>query len=173
MKKHFLKFFIATLVFITLAILLCQKTTATGELSDEKLTSISNHCSVIKDNLKNIQHEDSRIRVHLGSYYSAILSDFITPLNIALVNNNISNISLIESQTNFVAARAKFASDYINYQKDLEELVSIDCTTEPARFYNKLIITRNYRTKVADDVVALNDLVKKQIKLVTNLKESL
>ena len=142
-------------------------------LTSEQETSIKTHCAIIKDNLKNVQYDDSRVRVHLGRYYETILTDFIMPLNVVLVANNISNVDLIENQSDFTAARAKFASDYIVYQKGLEELVSIDCTVEPVRFYNKRMSVRKERAKVKADTVTLRQLTDKQVRLVMNLKGTL
>ena len=173
MKKPFAKIFAVALAILSSTSFFNFKTNAATELDDEKLTAISTSCSIIKDNIKTIQHEDSRIRIHLGGYYTAILSNFITSLNLILVRNNTPNTNLTENQTNYVAARSKFASDYIKYQKDLEELLTIDCVNEPAKFYDKLTATRENRAKVATDVTNLNSLVDKQLKLVKNLKEGL
>lgn len=165
---------IATLTAFTISLAFLSFRPASAEsLSDEQISTIKKNCAIIKDNLKSIQYEDSRVRVHLGRYYDTIQSNYITPLNIALIGNNISNIDLIENQSNFVTARSKFASNYIAYQKALEELVSLDCSAEPARFYNKLTTARELRAKVASDTTKLRNLTDKQIKLVTTLKESL
>lgn len=165
--------FVVTALLAVLANFSLAKAETNTDLTTEQINSIKKNCAIIKDNLKSIQYEDSRVRVHLGRYYDIIQSNFITPLNVALVGNNISNINLIENQTNFVTARSKFASDYIAYQKGLEELVSLDCTAEPTRFYNKLTGVREKRAKVNSDTAKLQDLTNKQIDLVTKLKESL
>lgn len=142
-------------------------------LSTEKQKLISDNCSIIKDNLKNLQHEDSKVRVHLGKYYETILANFITPLNVVLVANNVSNLDLIENQNEYTTTRAKFASDYIVYQKALEELVAIDCKVEPGRFYDELIEVRAERKKVSADVTKLRSLIEKQKELVTVIRGKL
>ena len=142
-------------------------------ITTAELNAIKENCATIHDNLKNVQYEDSRVRVHLGRYYETILTNFITPLNATLVSNNTPNVSLIENQSNFVSTRDKFSSDYITYQKNLEELVSIDCSVEPLRFYNKLVSVREMRAKVATDTTKLRELSEKQVTLVTKLKEIL
>ena len=112
-----------------------------GGISKEQTETISSQCSIIKDNLKNLQHEDSKARVHLGSYYEKILVDYMTPFNVALIAKGITNVNLVENQSNFSESRAKFAGDYITYQKSLEELVAINCKKDPVKFYEKLLIT--------------------------------
>ena len=85
-----------------------------------------------------MQKNDARTRVHLGGRYETILTKFMTPLNVRLLENNLSNVELVENQNDFAGAKTLFNNDYINYQQDLEELVSMDCKKEPAAFYEKL-----------------------------------
>ena len=173
MKKFLAKIFAVTLIITLFASSFISKTNAATELNDEKINLISEHCSIIKDNIKTIQHEDSRAYDHLGGYYDAVLYNFITPLNLSLIKNNMPNTNLADNQAGFVTARTKFTSDYIKYQRDLEVLLSLDCTSEPVKFYDKLTTAREDRAKVATDVSNLNSLLTKQQKLVTTLKESL
>ena len=52
------------------------------ELTDEQSTAVITHCDAIKEDLRKVQKEDSRVRVYLGGYYEAILTKFITLLNV-------------------------------------------------------------------------------------------
>jgi hypothetical protein len=144
-----------------------------AELSSVQKTSIIDNCSAIKDSLHAVQREDSRIRVYLGRYYESILTKFVTPLNVRLVENSISDTSLIANQEQFVDRRTVFISDYIVYQQALEDLVSTDCKSEPQKFYDKLVITREKRETVNQDVAKMNELTNRQVKLVTKLKDEL
>lgn len=137
----------------------------------EQRTTIVDHCDTMKDSLKSLQRTDSRARVYLGRYYETILSDFIVPLNLRLVENNISNTKLIDNQTNFVASRTSFNNDYVSYQQSLEELVNINCKTEPEKFYEKLLVTREKRKIVKKDVSKMRSLTDEQKKLVEELRD--
>ena len=143
------------------------------ELSDEQEEAIVTHCDTIKENLKNLQHRDSRARVYLGRHYEIILNKFITPLNVRMVENNLIDDDLINSQTIFSKTRTNFIIDYIEYQKVLENLVSMDCKNEPAKFYGKLEEARLKRSVVSKDVVKLRTLAGEQIELVNALEETL
>ena len=127
----------------------------------------------MKDNLKALQRTDSRARVYLGRYYETILSSFITPLNLRLVENNISNTKLLDNQTNFVTQRGNFTNDYIIYQQALEDLVNTNCKTEPEKFYEKLVVARERRAIVNKDVLKLKSLTDEQKRLVEELKNGL
>ena len=142
-------------------------------ISDEQKAIIKERCDTIKEDLKSVQHADSRTREYLGRHYETILSKFITPLNMRLVENNLTNSELIGNQDDFTKARKVFMIDYVEYQKALEELTGVDCKAEPGKFYNDLVKVRSKRMAVANDVLALRKLANDQLKLATDLKEKL
>ena len=131
---------------------------------------IAEHCSVIKDNLKKVQKEDSKVRVYLGRYYEIILSRFITPLNVRLVENNLSTADLVENQNEFADAKALFANDFINYQQSLEDLVNMDCKNDPEEFSDKLDSVRKKRKIMNQDVLKIRNLITQHVRLVEGLK---
>lgn len=139
-------------------------------ISDAQRAVIVDHCDTIKDALKSLQRVDSRSRVYLGRYYEAILTNFITPLNLRLVENNISNSKLLDNQTNFANRRTNFVNDFIVYQQALEDLVRTDCKNEPEKFYEKLVTAREKRKVVNRDVSKLRSYADEQKKLVEELK---
>ena len=144
-----------------------------NQLTEEQKNVIVDHCDTIKDSLKSLQRTDSRARVYLGRYYETILTNFITPLNLRLVENNISNPKLIENQTSFATKRSEFVNDYIFYQQALEELVNTNCKNEPEKFYERLVAVREKRKTVNNDVLKLRGLTDEQKKLVEELKNGL
>ena len=139
-------------------------------VTENQEKAIVEHCTEIKEQLKNTQKNDARTRVHLGGRYETILSKFMMPLNVRLIENNIPNAELVENQNGFTEARKAFNGDYINYQQGLEELVAMDCKNKPAEFYEKLSEVRKKRKTVEQDTVKLRKLITEQIKLVTELK---
>lgn len=144
-----------------------------GAVSEGQKTAISENCDKIKETLRTVQHQDSRTRVYLGRYYETILSKYITPLNVRLVENNMLSSELMDSQDSFTKMRSSFIIDYIEYQKRLEELVAMDCKTEPKSFYEKLVKVRESRKVVESDTVELKELIMNQLGLVRQLKEKL
>ncbi len=176
-KKHIFSYYIILFMFFQVfGVFIGMKVWAEGENEEslatpEQKTVIVDHCDTMKDSLKSLQRTDSRARVYLGRYYETILSDFIVPLNLRLVENNISNTKLIDNQTNFVARRTSFNNDYVSYQQSLEELVNINCKTEPEKFYEKLLVTREKRKIVKKDVTKMRGLTDEQKKLVEELRD--
>jgi len=171
MKK--LKYLVVTLLFLPVLVF-SNNAFAEGEenngISSEQRAIIVDHCDTIKDALKSLQRVDSRSRVYLGRYYEAILTNFITPLNLRLVENNISDSKLLDNQTNFANRRTSFVNDFIVYQQALEELVHTDCKSEPEKFYERLVVAREKRKVVNRDVSKLRGYTDEQKKLVEELK---
>lgn len=141
-----------------------------GAISESKKNAVSSHCEIIRDNLKEVQRADSRMRAYLGRYYETILTRFIVPLNFRLVDNSLAETGLINNQNAFNEAQADFKNDYIEYQKGLEELVMVDCKAEPERFYEKLKVVREKREMVAQGTVLLGKLASEQVNLVRGLE---
>lgn len=161
MKKMMLGLMIVLSVFLVVPV---------GAISEAQETAIVTRCDTIKDNLKVVQRLDSRARVYLGRYYETILSKFIMPLNVRLVENNLSDNDLLVNQDSFAKAQESFKADYITYQKSLEDLVAMNCKEDAESFYAKLQQTREKRKIVAEDTVKLRSLAVKQKELVLNLR---
>lgn len=147
--------------------------TSAMAITEVQKNEISEHCEIIRDNLKNVQINDSRMRSQLGRYYDVILAKFIMPLNLRLVENNLPKAKLTENQSDFNKVQAEFKNEYIEYQKGLEELVAMDCKAEPARFYERLEWVRVERAMVAKKVGKLRKIALEQVSLVKTLKEGL
>ncbi len=163
-------FLLLVAVFLLPMLVLGQRVTA---VTEEQELAIKEHCDVIKDNLKDLQRRDSRARVYLGRYYETMYNKFIVPLNIRLVENNLSGTSFINNQNEFNEVRSSFVADYVDYQRSLEELVGTDCKSEPERFYNKLVIVRERRAIVSSDTKRLRSLAGKHVDLVLTLEVKL
>lgn len=146
---------------------------AKTDLSQAKVENIVRNCESIRETLVGVQHSDSRARVYLGRYYETMLSGFITPLNVWLVGQSISDVELIENQNSFATVRGEFMNNYIAYQKGLEELVATNCIAEPEKFYEKLTSVRKARAKVEANAAKLRKLMDEQVKLVKELKKEM
>lgn len=142
-------------------------------ISQEQRDAIYEHCEAIRDSLKNVQKIDARTRVFLGSHYETVLSKFIMPLNLRLVENNLSNTGLIDSQSDFATTKSAFSADFVSYQQNLESLIAIDCRAEPEKFYEKLVVVRKKRKAVSLDTDKMRELMMKNIELTERLKEGL
>ena len=142
-------------------------------ISDNQVEVIKERCESIRDNLKVVQKNDAKARVHLGGRFETVLSKFIMPLNMRLVENGLPSAELVENQNDFSKAKTIFVNDYINYQQELEELVAMGCKNEPKQFYEKLEKVRQKRKMMEQDVMKLRTLITNQIKIVTGLRSKI
>lgn len=142
-------------------------------ITESQEAAIKEHCEAIKDDLKNVQRMDARTRVYLGGYYETILSKYITPLNMRLVENNLSTAEFVENQNKFAEMKSSFTEDFISYQKNLEDLVAMDCKKEQTEFYKQLEKVREKRKIVGQDVSKIRSLITGHVKLVSGLKGKL
>lgn len=173
MTRRNISFYFIILMVFCQVLLMPFATFQAWAIDKKQEEAITSHCDKIKEKLKNVQREDAKVRVHLGGQYDAILSRFILPLNVKLVEKNLSNAEFVENQNSFVDTKSIFANDYISYQQQLEELVAMDCETEPGTFYEKLVKVRQKRKTMEQDTMLMRNLVSKNINLVKNLKEKI
>ncbi|MBR3220338.1 hypothetical protein IKF76_00520 [Candidatus Saccharibacteria bacterium] len=159
------------LLILAITPVLCYNTA--HALSDVQSGIISQNCAHLKQSLKSLQKADSRTRVHLGTTYQNILTNYITPLNLRLVRNDQPNTELTRLQTEFSTAREGFAQKFIRYSQSLEALIATDCKSQPDLFYTRLESTRALRHTVSASVARLDQLLSEHITAVTNFKEQL
>ena len=170
MKKKCLSIYCSILLVFCQVFLFNTQVSAISEVTENSITT---RCDSIKNNLKNVQKADAKARVFLGGYYETVLSKFITPLNMRLVENNLSTADLVENQNKFAETKNIFSKDYIKYQQSLEELFAIDCKAAPEDFYNKLTTVRERRKTVEQDTLQIRALLSSHVRLVKNLRTKL
>ncbi len=146
-----------------------QPTALTSKQSD----TIIQNCSNIKQSLTQLQRVDSRTRTYLGSTYEAIAGRFITPLNLRMVKNGLPSVELFRIQNEFTAQQTDFRNRYIDYMRELESLIGIDCTHVPQEFYDKLEIVRTKREQLQQVTKEISNLADQQYQAVEDLRASL
>ena len=166
---------IRQLFYYIIFLVICLVGAATGARGTSKAqeTAISDHCVAIKESLRVVQRNDARARVYLGGKYETVLNKYVTPLNVRLVENNLSAVNLIESQNGLASNKSKFADDYVEYQQKLEELVAMDCKNSPSEFYKKLENVRQKRKKVEQDVQKIKNVLNDYLDMVEKMKETI
>lgn len=127
-------------------------------LSSEKSGAISQHCASIKQALKSLQKTDARSRSYLGSSYETIISKFISPMNMRLIDSGQPNANLTDLHSTILEVRKNFTQSYTSYSQSLEELISANCQLDPEGFYHHLIETREKRAEVSSLSTSLRNL---------------
>ena len=130
-------------------------------------------CASIQTSLKNIQRNDSKTRVILGTNYQTLLSNYISPLNVRLIKNNLPDPTLISIQSEAITSRNSFTNLFVTYSQRLESLISIDCKNQPDAFYSELENVRYLRSQLEESVNKVNTALSNHLKTVNQLREKL
>jgi len=75
--------------------------------------------------------------------------------------------------SNILNTREEFIQQFTDYSKSFEELLQIDCQTQPEDFYEKLVETRKKRTALASIVRTMHDYLENHYTAVEALEEDL
>lgn len=167
MKKIYI---ISTIVGVMLTIFLSHPASA---LSDAQSGAIVQGCASIKQSLRALQRTDARSRSYLGMAYEDLLSKFIAPFNLRLINTNQPNANLTTIHSNIIDTRKKFISEYTTYSQALEDLVASDCYGHPDIFYDKLQDTKRKRANLSGTTTTLRNLLSEYLTAVRKLKTTL
>lgn len=143
------------------------------KLDETERGNISMNCGSIQTSLKNLQKNDSKTRVLLGTSYQTILSNYVSPLNVRLVKNNTPDSNLISIQSEITDSKNIFTSLFITYSQHLETLISIECKTQPDEFYHELENVRFLRSKLEEAVSKVNLAISNHLKITDQLKTKL
>ena len=144
-----------------------------ANLSEDQRGAISQHCATTKQSLRTLQRTDARTRSYLGSAYESLLTNYITPLDLRLINSGQPNSNLINIHSEIIDTRKNFISEYTSYSQALEDLISTDCQSDPDNFYEKLVETRKRRAKVSSTTTTLRNLFSEHLTAVRHLRNSL
>lgn len=162
-------------VFSVLLLLNVSSASATEyrELTEEEIGAVSQNCSSIKVRLRRLQKDDTRNRIYLGSQYEFISSKLMLNLNLRLIKNGLADSGLAEQQASFSSERERFKNDFIGYSQEFENLLKLDCKSEPIKFYRKLEDVRAKRADIDASIYRLQETVTSHRQSVIDLRSSL
>lgn len=140
---------------------------------ESNFQNYSLQCPRIEQALQTLRKSDSRMRIYLGSSYENFNKRFFIPLNLRLISDSKPNASLTTIQSDFESKRAQFSEQFTIYSQRFEELIAVNCQSEPTNFYQKLVLVRSERQKLATLVQKIDQIILEHKNLVSALKESL
>ena len=156
-----------------LIVVFSSSTVTAAKLDDNRIGAISQNCSSIKESLRRIESSGAKSRVYLGAQYETIYTGLMSNFSLRLMRNGIANQAIADEQAAFQSERERFKSEFINYSHELEELIDMNCRTEPEKFYSKLEKTREKREKVAESIHRLNEIIKEHRSSVFDIRDEI
>ena len=132
---------------------------AQSAVNEEQIQRIQDNCSAIKSTLNQLHASDALLRVNRGQLYDAVATKLMNNFNSRLGNNSLDNKGLIVVTSSYQTALTAFRNDYQSYEKQLSNVLRIDCSKQPTDFHAALEDARTKRTKVHGDVLRLNQYI--------------
>ncbi|MDN5275433.1 MAG: exported protein of unknown function [Candidatus Saccharibacteria bacterium] len=128
-------------------------------LSDDQLQYIRANCLPIKNTLKQLHATDALLRVNRGQQYESMTTKLMERLGTRLVANGLTVAPLSDGLTEYNKTLAKFRTTYQSYEEQLASTLRIDCTKQPASFFQAIESARTKRTAVHDAVLDLHKAI--------------
>lgn len=129
-------------------------------LNQEQLNALAANCTAIQVTLSHVEKNDAVARINRGRDYDQMMTQinaFISRLNY----NKSNQPQLKQIADELQAAINQFRTDYVIYDSQLSNAMGINCKSKPQDFYNTIVLARNGRATLSEEVTAIADLMSK------------
>ncbi len=142
-------------------------------LSEQHIAVIRANCSAAQQDIQAFRRTELVTRSNRSNKYEDILRLMAAFNARASINKiNISDQTLLVSQ--FEAKLNTFRQvDYKHYDEMLGDIVSINCSSDPVKFYNSLTALRDQRTVINQDIKDMDAQLDQFGTLVNGVRTSL
>lgn len=130
-------------------------------MDDAHIERIRANCTYAKSALNRVYESDGLLRVNRGQLYESVSTRLMTNLNSRIILNRLDGVELISITNSYERALTDFRTNYQQYEQQLSQAISIDCTKQPVAFYDAVTSARQKRTAVYDSVASLNGQASK------------
>lgn len=146
------------LIFFT-ALIMVNFVSAEEDVNKSKYDLLKAKCQSVKLTLRQVNINDSVVRVNFGRNYETILRNVINPVNVRLVSNGFNASKLLDDKEIFEKELEAFRNDYIDYKNSIEHLLKQDCTENTDRFYSDLIVIRQKKRVIREHMTTLEQYI--------------
>jgi hypothetical protein len=126
------------------------------ELTPTQTSQIQTNCQSIKSVLNQLHVSDALLRVNRGQLYESIATKLMDRFNTRVASSDFEADTFQTIASNFRSDLTKFRTDYVDYERQLSRVIAIDCQENPTEFNSALVVARELRFKVRDDIERLN-----------------
>jgi hypothetical protein len=164
---------LVTAALLVLAALTPVHAQSSADLTPDQLTQISSTCLATQNTLRQLRTNDALLRVNRGQIYELMSSKLMAPFNTRLQNNSFDARAFTDTASHYMASLTSFRSDYQAYDQQMAAALSLNCTKNPAKFYDIVVDARTKRNTVHDDVLKMNDYIDSYGQLVKYLSSTI
>lgn len=129
-------------------------------MTDSHIQRIKQNCRSATNTIQQIHTNDGPLRVNRGQVYDSLSSKLMTPLNSRLILNKLDASALVKLTAQYDKTLNEFRDNYKNYDNQMSNVLTIDCTKQPVRFYDAVAEARRLRGVVYSNVTKLSTIIK-------------
>lgn len=133
---------------------------------------IASKCSLAQNAVGQIRTKDTKTRVQRNQAYTTLASR-LNRVVINLGNQGVNTSDLFAKQKLFNEAVNKYLSTSMTYKTAVDDLVNMDCKTDPAGFEATLSQVRSLRAQLAKDGEAIKAQLNPLIDSLNSTKKKL
>lgn len=136
-----------------------QPRAAALTLTPEALDAIRQRCVTTQSELALLHSNDTLLRVNQGQRYESLMSRLMSPMNSRLVLNRYDAEGFVRITNQYEKKLTTFRSNWVAYEKRLQQTFSSNCRDDPEKFYNDIQTVRSLRKTLRQNVVDLNNSI--------------
>ncbi|MEI6054354.1 MAG: hypothetical protein WCQ49_03250, partial [Candidatus Saccharibacteria bacterium] len=126
-----------------------------NNLNPQQIEQVRSNCVSIKNTINQLHVSDALLRVNMGQRYELVSTKLMERFNVRLTSNGLKIDNLISVSEKYKVNLNKFRDDYKIYEESLSSAIRIDCQSQPSELYDVLMIVRDNRQRVYEDVKQL------------------
>jgi hypothetical protein len=141
-------------------------------LTTAQSQNIIKKCSTAQTVLQKVQATDKTKISNRTQIYTDLathISTVITQLDSQHVDT--TNLKLV--QTKFNQSINQYLADSVTYKTTLDDIVAMNCKTDPTGFQTTLVNARQLRTKLSNEAAQIKSTVPTTTKAITDLKNNI
>lgn len=149
-----------------------RKAVAKSQQTAARAAQIIGKCSLAQSAVGQLRTKDTKTRVARNQAYTT-LATRLNNIVINLGNQGFNASDLFAKQKQLNDAINKYLATAMDYKTAVDDLVNMDCKSDPAGFEATLSQVRSHRTQLAADGAAIKSQLKPLIDSLNAVKRSL
>jgi hypothetical protein len=149
-----------------------RKAAAKPQQTAARAAQIASKCSLAQTAVGQLRTKDTKARVARNQAYTT-LATRLNNIVINLGNQGFNASELFAKQKQLNDAINKYLATAMDYKTAVDDLVNMDCKSDPAGFEATLSLVRSHRAQLASDGAAIKAQLKPLIDTLNTVKHSL
>lgn len=141
--------------------------------ADTPIDRLTMRCDAIQGNLRRLHTADALMRINIGQMYTGISVRLMARLNSRLALNRVDSTDLVEITGRFEDQHKEFKESYSKYEVAISAVIKKGCKSDPADYYQKLLVARERRSELAQSAQLMNESIREYQMSVEQMKHQM